>query len=262
MKFSNPIIIFLFASLTFSYNVQKRLFKREEALELNSVTDCDEAIKKECNLEVNKNNLDTVCTTYNSDKCQNLINKGIVSLPACNALGQDFISIEQDMLKLHMITVEFMCTKDEQGNNCPFTNFELENSSIFSNEGKINNEEGNENGKEIDDTNYPKYKENDVVDEEGITAIIETCKSKKCTNALLNVIPLLSSFENNFEVKYNIHLKKRQFQFDNGMTDNEKFNKIINFLNSDECKASLNSQNSTSDAAVIKTNLLITILSL
>jgi len=239
MKISNVFLTLLTATSAFSYHIPKKLYKREEVLELDTITECEKAIKNECNLEINKNNLDTVCASFNSDKCQNL-SKNISSLKACTSLGQEFISSEQETIKSQLSTVEFMCSKDENGKYCPYISFELEHSTLF----------GNEN--EDVSTNEPHSKEDKKKEEEeSIKAIMETCKSKKCSDAFLKVLPFLDNFEKDYEIKYvKRHLNiKRDLQFKDGMTHKEKLTKIMEYLKSDECAASVktSSQNSSND---------------
>ncbi|KAG4085501.1 hypothetical protein H8356DRAFT_1061817 [Neocallimastix lanati (nom. inval.)] len=247
MKISNIFLTLLTATFAFSYHIPKKLYKREEVLELDTITECEKAIKNECNLEINKNNLDDVCASFNSDKCQKLT-KNISSLKACSSLGQDLVSSEQEIIKLQLNIVEFMCSRDENGKYCPYISFELEHSTLFGNENEVVSVESPNEPQLIED----KKKE----DEENIKAVKETCKSKKCSDAFLKVIPFLDNSEKNYEIKYvKRHLNiKRDLQFKDGMTQKEKIIKITEYLKSDECDASVknssqNSSNNTSNTS-------------
>ncbi|ORY22279.1 hypothetical protein LY90DRAFT_632074 [Neocallimastix californiae] len=259
MKISYLLLILIASTLSFSYHIQKIIYKREEVLELDSVVECENAIKNECNLDINKDNIDTVCTSLNSDKCQNLVN-GISSINTCVNLGEDFLSLKKNMINLQFIAVEFLCSKDENGNYCPYTNFELEHSTLIGDE---------IDDVEIDNVGESQIRENEKkVKEEGFNAIKNSCKSEICTDAFLKILPQLENYEKNYQikyVKYNNNVKDN-LQFQSGMTETSNFNKIINYLESDECRSKKLFQNSSSDATsnhtTINYNFFLTIFGL
>ncbi|KAG4089855.1 hypothetical protein H8356DRAFT_1716712 [Neocallimastix lanati (nom. inval.)] len=123
-----------------------------------------------------KENTEMVCNIYNSQKCQKLFQEGVNIIPECKDIGKTMKFLVERIIKLANFDLSYKCTKDEKGQYCPLDVFNADERH-HKKEGKTSN----------------TSKEDDKLYSEALT---ETCKSQKCTNALLNTLSELEAIEN------------------------------------------------------------------
>lgn len=193
------------------------------------LSECSKAMNKICNMNKNfndKNSLDKVCTNWNSDSCQNLVKDGVESIPECKKITDDSIDEFKDRIKNSSIFLNFACAKDEENNDCPYV-------KLFLPENPTNS------------TNVPSdmpqkrmfveftpEQEKDTMD-----AINESCKSQKCTNALIDLysnLPLI-----NYMRPQSIESKVDLDTFVTQMEYNKRYDEYLKYLKSEQCTSKL-----------------------
>jgi len=238
MKFTSKILTFLAFSTAYSLTIPNNNIYKRADFDISTLTifkECDAAIEKECSLsnEINKENIESTCATYNSDKCKKLMADGVSSIPACSSLGKELSGLKDELIKLQKTTFGILCTKDEKGNLCPFAEYELNNPNFI-----------NFNIKETDDTKTKTEEEKAKEEEATVSAINETCKSKICTDTLVEGYSTLTKYEKELESKLNIKMK-REFKLDKSLNDEQNLQKLFEYLKSEECTAQATESNQT-----------------
>lgn len=164
MKFTTLVTLIAASSAAFALPYEKRGL---------SATDlaCAAAIKSEVSgcissEKITLSNLDSVCSTYKSDKCQNFFNSNSLGTNlACGSAVKSTLETIKKAIKLHAASViDLKCAKDENGNVCPISNYVIENGNIPS----------------------------DSSDQKWQDAVNETGKSKNCSESFNN-------FANNYK---------------------------------------------------------------
>ncbi|OUM66409.1 hypothetical protein PIROE2DRAFT_59381 [Piromyces sp. E2] len=106
-----------------------------------------------------RNNLESICSTYKSENCQNLFKSGIGKIDACSNEVNTIIETLEKTIALSVTSViDLKCAKDENGNICPISNYVITTGNV------------------PEDPNDDKWKQ----------AVSETCKSKSCSDAFIN----------------------------------------------------------------------------
>lgn len=127
-------------------------------------SDCYNALKSQFNdcltsEKITFSNLESVCSAYKSEKCQNFFNSSISNIDSCsNEVKTVLESVEKTIKSNVSRIINLKCAKDENGNICPISNYVIANGDIPS------------------DPNNPEWKQ----------AVDETCKSKACSEAFIN----------------------------------------------------------------------------
>jgi len=253
MKFITKIIALFAVTAVYSHSISNDMNKRSDSQSILDIfKECDEAIMKECDIfsEIKKDNLETICTTFKSEKCQKLMTDGVSSIAACSNLTDTLLALKIEILKLQKASIEFLCVKDEKGKSCPFVEYELENSSML----KFNLSDFQTTTEKKESSKKEDTKE----EEASIAAINETCKSKICTNSLIEYSNTLSKFEKELQSALIITTSnvKREFKVEGeGLDEEQTLQKAIDYLKSEECTAQAAenvNENSTSNAATMK----------
>jgi len=126
---------------------------------------------------IHKENIEMICNTFNSEKCQKFFQEGVNIAPECKDLGSVTKFLVERTIKLVNFDLSYKCTKDEKGQYCPM--------DVFNPDVRHHKKNSKSSSKEEDEL----YNE----------ALTETCKSPKCTNALLNTLNELEAIENKFK---------------------------------------------------------------
>jgi len=154
---------------------------------------CDKALEqyKEClegNSEIDVNNKDNVCNTFNSEKCQQFFNDDIKNIQGCENLNEIASRVLNFYKKGNTVSLKMQCAKDENGKYCPLANLSPKLMSI---------EDDNKNDDKEFKTIYAE-------------AVSETCKSRSCINAALEfesgyneIKQEVSEFKDQVETMYN-----------------------------------------------------------
>jgi gas vesicle protein len=134
--------------------------------------DCRKAAKQyeECVADIHLSNIQSVCATFNSEKCLSFRNNGFLfNLAECKNETQDNLTYSSNVFEARYIETKFRCTNDESGNICPINKYELE--SVVLN-------------------NYDQ-------------PLKDTCKSQACSNAYVeyinNIKTVLEALGDNIE---------------------------------------------------------------
>jgi len=157
MKFTTLVTILAASTSAFAFP-----YERRDVLSLTG--DCGKVLKEQfsnCLIseKITLDNLENVCSTYKSEKCQNLIKSGIGKIDACSSQINTVIETFDKVISGKIASaIELKCAKDENGNVCPISNYVIQNGDI------------------PQDPNDDKWKQ----------AVEETCKSKACSEAFIN----------------------------------------------------------------------------
>jgi len=157
MKFFNLITLVATSSSAFALPVEKR-----DLFGVSAV--CVAALKAQMNAcipseKVTTDNLESICSTYNSLKCKAFLKASISSIPGCDGEAKEVIeSLERSVKTTVANSLDLKCAKDDSGNICPISKYVIEN------------------GKVPDDENDQAWKD----------AVNSTCQSKPCSEAFTN----------------------------------------------------------------------------
>lgn len=227
-------LVLLSVSSTFSYNLFGRNFKRDVTINVNRYAFSELAEK--CSQDLNnfknyydctgfanitRENFRDVCITFNSQKCQEVLKDPMSFIPNCKeslVISEIFSDVAIDMRKAEMNVI---CNTDENDQLCPVA-------EIFIDYNKNHTETKN--------------------------AIRMSCKSKKCINIMIDVLPIFLS-----DTKKAESLTITEGEVDADIDKN--VDEWVDFLKSSKCR----NQYSISNASSIKIKLsgiLILILSL
>lgn len=169
-------------------------------------------VEKCLSQRITKENLIGICTAAKSELCQQFYTNPMGIVPSCN----NFKSLITISANVFSNSVSLMCETDENGNICPFTEYEI----FASNNG--NN--------------------NAVMNNNALNAIKYTCVSNKCTIATRKYIQYL--IDNNEIV---IQIISANYRFSNIEDANREvmnsLNIFMSILNSDDCKSLHNEDN-------------------
>jgi len=130
----------------------------------NISSDCASAIKSQIgdcitSEKITLSNLDSICSAYKSDKCQNFFNSSINSIEGCSSEASIIVTAVEKYIKLKVASVlNLKCAKDENGNVCPISNYVIQNGDVPS------------------DSTDPNWQQ----------AVQDTCKSKTCSDAFID----------------------------------------------------------------------------
>ncbi|KAG4085504.1 hypothetical protein H8356DRAFT_1435310 [Neocallimastix lanati (nom. inval.)] len=204
MRFNRKFIISLLFTIT-SAATTSRSSQMSEACKTEMIN-----IEKCISSEITKDNINLICTTSKSNECQQFYTNPMSLTPSCQNISE-LISVST---KIFSNSLSLMCETDEEGNICPFTEYEIVASdplnSLYSNM---------ENSANAD----------------GLNAIKNTCTSEKCKAATKKYLQFI--IDNNNSVSKTIELNYKFTSFQN--TNVEVINNLkryIEFLNGNECK--------------------------
>lgn len=204
---------------------------------------CEEALKQyeECfeDKEITKENVDVVCNTPISEKCQKLYNDGIDVIPECQKLEGLRKTVLGHIVKLSDLNIKVKCSKDEQGQYCPLNYFSVSEKNYI--------------GFRIVSNNEEQFK----------AALDDTCKSDICTDVYLNAFTEFSDLKNDVSsffssigeeitstISDKISSKDKRETEDQKIEDDKLLNKTSDYLKSDKCIAlKAKYENLTSDAS-------------
>jgi len=123
--------------------------------DLTKSAGCINAIKSTY-MECLENNSKTACETHNSDKCQNIL-KDAISIKECKSLDTETLNSIKAEIGLQFYLIDLRCNTDENNEPCPLAKIYLDTTTEIIDGRETSNEATN-----------------------------ETCKSKKCTDALIS----------------------------------------------------------------------------
>lgn len=152
-----------------------------------TLSDYDECLQGS---DVNMSNIDSICASYNSQKCQNFYANGLTN--EINACNNEHVNIKldiDDVIKSNQAKLKFICTKDESGNICPMVKYSMEN--------KI----------KASESNNPAY----------LQSSNDTCKSKLCSDAYVQYLQQVKSVAQKVvdtENKINEKIEKKKNEWD------------------------------------------------
>lgn len=215
MKFITKLIPLLSASSTvLSYTVP--LNKRQNA-ELYINEKCNVGIEKykECVVEdyIVYNELDNICKTYQTEKCQKFFNDGIKVLEECNEFSEINLNYRQgrfDAVKIHL---DAACAKDENNQYCSLNLFDFSK-------------------------RFPEERD------EFHNAVNNTCKSKKCTEIAIDYATKEQELKEKLDEIYNqLAEEEKEFRIINSKREFNSTNiedriiliHMIEYLKSSEC---------------------------
>ncbi|KAG4087614.1 hypothetical protein H8356DRAFT_1728794 [Neocallimastix lanati (nom. inval.)] len=229
MKFTFKLLTLLTVSSVLSYSIQDDLKKR---LDLN-FEDLGEAAKcltslsnfQECKIDTTnlKNDKESVCNSFNSEKCQKVLKDGIKAIPECKDLPTEVLAASPLLFEILSSGIGLACSKDENGNYCPLSDI------IITNDGKLNKE-----------------------DQSVQMAVIETCKSKQCTDAAIDTLNRVETAEMLSGLS-SVNFKRQEIKAQTHPEIDEKsiseYKLILEYFKSDNCtQAQIANNNDTSDA--------------
>lgn len=171
MKFYYFLLILLFAITALSYNLNNLIMKEQKFSNEKLKKEPNETIKQcenglenftECLYGSNKftsKNIDKICNTFNSEKCQSFFKNPMNSVPACKTIPKEFQNNYKSLFDISKFSMNFFCQKDESNQICPMVKLELS---------------GNKSEKKI------------------MKSVKETCKYTECTETALNLYTTLN----------------------------------------------------------------------
>lgn len=214
-------------------NCKKTIMKAEDVF-----NQCIDDVINDCNpyTAINSKNMKKECEAWENSKCKKISNISVVDkFPSCKGIPKEYLNGDgnevfpinlKSIIDIAVVSKNLKCSKDEFGNFCPFALV------MASEEDKMKNLlEEEEKDKKDDDE---KEKEEQDKEKIYINAINETCKSKSCTDALINGKGII---ENYIDDMKSDSLEKRQLYIQPDSNENEKLKQIIEYLNSDLCIA-------------------------
>jgi len=142
--------------------------------ETNGGSSCTDTINKECPLSTNFNekSINSYCSTkFNTEKCKKIYTEGFSTVPECKNKNQKYLDIlyENNIKKYTHNAI--ICTKDDDGNVCPYASF-----NFLRKDGQVNN------------AAFWKF-------------INESCKSKSCMDIIPTVLEKEKEQFNDVEIK-------------------------------------------------------------
>jgi len=194
------------------------------------ITDCINEVYEVCQPgpSMDRDTIDEFCSKWEKNGCRTVTLSTIGEIfPKCKSIPNDILTekdslTDTDIKSLIDMTIafnNFQCSKDESGNYCPYVEFSFEL--------ELDGDGGDDEAE---------------LEKKAVDAINETCKSKSCTDAFVKS----QSFVNNKL------LMKRNLILDPKLTDDEKYEKILEFLKSDECISQHGKAATTEDSVVKK----------
>jgi len=187
--------------------------------------------KFNCNLGLsNRNNMDDICSTHNSEQCQNIINVDLKNSSGCKNQNQNIVSYFDKKMLLYYNLYKIFCSKDEDDDYCLLGQKDYELMVTR------------------DIENVSSYKHENQT-------LYNTCKSKKCIDTYIKNGPEIISLKSEIEKLKNLIselLKENEKIIDIEEGDEvevvegdevverdedevELFKKNIEYLNSEEC---------------------------
>jgi len=211
----------------------QEIFEKAMAL----MSECSKAMNKVCNMNKNfkdKNSLDKVCINWNSDSCKNLVKNGVESIPECRKIKDDSINEFKSEIKNISIFLNFACAKDEENNNCPYVKLFLnENSTKPINVSTLPTNISSSIPQKRIFVEFTPKQESDTMN-----AINESCKSQKCTEALIDLysnLPLKNYIRPQTAVSEVVDLDT----FITQMEYQNRYNRYLEYLKSKQCTSKL-----------------------
>eukprot|EP00833_Pecoramyces_ruminatium_P000046 jgi/Orpsp1_1/1174078/evm.model.c7180000048839.1 len=243
MKFSTNILALIAISSAFAYSLPGRIMKRENTNEddydysylgINPIfpvkRECNDAMEKfnkeyeECDIQymnVNQkaNEIDDICSKFNSEKCQKYYKTKMVDLPECKDSIQEAVAGIDNIKNINYISIKTECDKDENNNYCPLSSFELKKN--------IKEDMTEEHQRQV----LNKAKE-------------DTCKSQKCIDSYLNLINELTKINDGYLESLSKDGKISKSELDeikmNATIDNDKeIQEISQYLKSEKCTSQI-----------------------
>ncbi|ORX83816.1 hypothetical protein BCR32DRAFT_326243 [Anaeromyces robustus] len=164
--------------------------------------------------KITKENIDTICESSKSQQCQQFLNDPMSVLPSCVA----FKELIMTSTTLYNNSLSLICEKSEDGNICPFTEYEI--SYGITNAAASNTAASNTN----------------TVNQDAENAIKNSCRSTKCKEATQKYLQYL--LDNSSTVVKTI---TTNYNFGNNVNavNTEVTNQIkslIDILNGEDCK--------------------------
>ncbi|ORX76549.1 hypothetical protein BCR32DRAFT_284045 [Anaeromyces robustus] len=208
MKFITPIITLVAASVTYANNtfLNKRAYIDE--MYVNISNDCKKELtkyNKNCIVVSSQQSLNDYCTVINSGDCKQFFTNSESVLPSCQGYNTIKNLYSPSVLKGEYLMRQLICTKDENGNSCPFSTILLKafNGSVFT---QSNNNE----------------------------ALSATCESAICREATYNALKGIIESTDAYTNLSGDQSQKNSNEYNNYKSKSE-------FLNSAECKAKIKS---------------------
>jgi len=190
---------------------------------------------------VTKENFESTCKAYQSDRCQKLYNEGVVVLQDCKILDLETRTYLNDKYGSKYVHLDFICSRDENNQSCPITKY------------------------------YTEIEEDRSAREAFNQYINETCKSKRCTDAMITATNKEIEIRKgtSFESKTKFDSSKIDKPFDGAsVADEDEVTYMVAFLKSSYCSSQhINSGTgssyqttgnaNTNDATIIKFNSML-----
>lgn len=228
MKLTTKILSLLAVNSVLSYTIEEKLNKRLD-FDLNSlggVANCLTALDKfqECKINTSdlQNNKDIVCSSFNSEKCQQVLKGGINTIPECKDLPTEVLATSPLIFEMLSSSIGLACSKDENDNYCPLSDV------IISNNGKL-------------DQNEETVK----------AAIKETCKSKKCVDAAVDTLTRIETGEMLVSLgggKFKRQVIQAQTQNESTDKSISDYKEVLEYFKSNNCTQAYTVTTETSDA--------------
>jgi len=140
----------------------------------NVTLECQKVINTyaDCLKELNENNFDSVCSTYNDANCKKIVKMNIKNHEECKFINQNFGI--QELIDNSVIEMNLRCGKAENDEYCPIAL-------------------------------YRKTKNDFNVDD---SIIYETCKSKSCRKIAINSFKKYKNLSENLNDNFNVNNQK------------------------------------------------------
>jgi hypothetical protein len=216
MKFATNLLILLITSTTLSFNLNNIIIKEPKtSKEVNyeeesttAIKQCEDGLEKytDCLYGSNKfttKNIEEVCNIFHSKKCRNLFKDQLNSVPICLTIPQEIQNNYKNLIAISQPSLNFFCQKNEKEKFCPMVKLELSN-------------------------------KNNISEKRLMNSVKETCNSKKCTEATLNLYTVLKDAIDHEEAILN--------EDSEAMKNNKIIMNVLQILQSDECKNKNNSK--------------------
>jgi len=182
-------------------------------------------------------NLEKECKLWEKSKCKTILEAPLSEASeACKAIPKDFLESKvnifgmtiRSLLDISIAGMNFRCSVDENGELCPYI--------------KYFNQEID---KDLADYTLEEFEKKEAEAERlAINAIAKACTSKACTEAFITTQEKLLEaikeqeklLENDSYFSKNV-MEKRELVIDPSLPSEEKLNKLMEYLKSDECAA-------------------------
>jgi len=203
MKFAIQLLsLVAISSVAYSYSIP---LKKRSAKFHDLSKPCLDVIDSynECMFDsnLNQNNLDSNCKIYESQKCQNFYKTRVSGLDACKNENSNSLNVSDFVIDTHHYSVNYYCARDEDGNICPLSKYNVENMAGLTKEQR-----------------RQKFED----------ALNASCRSKTCLDAYQEMENQTLKLKTEINVETSVEFTPITVKINNNVNGNDKVNVSVN----------------------------------